>query len=192
MRLPFINLPVLGRFVPKGINMQTLDSPKMGLAKTFLAIGIAVLFVVFVAYALTVIYPSPSNAFEEYISNHGACNTQYRCTSGSTNDTNCAESRERCLEEKYRQSGLYAHDRNSFYILLAIGLLSVVTGIFLTNLEGIGSGLIGGGILTILWSLIYTWRYWFALGKYVKLIALGIILVVLIYLGYKKLDKKKH
>ena len=84
----------------------------------------------------------------------------------------------------------YKHSRNSFYVLVSISIISIVAGILLSGLEGLGSGFIGGGVLIVIWSLIYTAEYWIRLNKYVKLIALGIILVILVVLGYKKIEKK--
>ncbi len=186
----------------------------MGLAKTFLAIGIAIIFAVFVSYALHVIYEPPTN--DSYGGNK--CYTEFNCQQkiydcqGQYNYTspnytqnynncytiitqseeykNCQEQFTKCSEDAQKHSARYVHSRNSFYILMVIGIIAIITGILLTGLEGIGSGLMGGGILVVLWSLVYTWQYWFTLNKYVKLVALGIVLIILIYLGYKKLENR--
>jgi len=185
----------------------------MRLAKTFLAIGIAIIFAVFVSYGLHVIYEPPkydssysNDCYKTYnceqqINN---CQKQYApsdprykgytdCRSTITQTAeykSCQELYNKCNEEFQKQTPSYIHSRNSFYILIVIGIITIITGIFLTSLEGIGSGLIGGGVLTVLWSLFYTYQYWFTLNKYIKLIALGIVLAVLIYFGYKKIEKK--
>jgi len=134
----------------------------MRLAKTFLAIGIAVIFAVFIGYGLYVIYEPPK---------YGDCYGELDCY--------------RNLETRQHE-----YSRNSFFILIIIGTITLVAGILLSKMEGIGSGLMGGGILVILWSLAHTWEYWSTFNKYVKLIVLGVVLVILIYLGYKKLEKK--
>lgn len=185
----------------------------MNLAKTFLAIGIAVIFAVFVGYGLHVVYEVPKNPFD--VSRDESCYKTYNCNQQldqcrkpgdyafipkdkecysavkqSTEYKTCEELQDKCIEEFNKRTPLYIHAKNSFYILIGIGLVAIIAGIFLTRLQGIGSGLIGGGVLIVLWSLIYTQSYWVLLNEYVKLGALGIVLIVLIYLGYKKLEKK--
>jgi hypothetical protein len=134
----------------------------MRLAKTFLAIGIAVIFAVFIGYGLYVIYEHPK---------YGDC---YGAD---------------CYEDFGTRQ--YEYYRNSFFILIIIGTIALVAGILLSKMEGIGSGLMGGGILVILWSLAHTWEYWSSFNKYLKLGALGIVLIILIYLGYRKLERKE-
>ena len=184
----------------------------MGLAKTFLAIGIAIIFAVFISYGLSVVYEAPKYDYSSSYNNDCSktydcqkqiqdCQKQYDysdpqyqdCYSNiqqSTEYKTCLEMRDKCNEEYQKQTPRYKHSRNSFYILIVIGIIAIITGIFLTGLEGIGSGLIGGGVLVVLWSLFYTYTYWFTLNKYIKLIALGIVLAILIYFGYKKIEKK--
>jgi len=161
----------------------------MGLAKTFLAIGISVILAVFVGYALYVLYESPAY---NYTYDAGGCSTTYKCYDLAGNEyATCQESYRTCVEEYEKQTPRYAHARNSFYILIILGIAAIVSGIFLNKLEGVAGGLIGGGVLIVLWSLIYSSDYWYTLNKYLKLVALGIVLVILIYLGYKKIEQKR-
>ena len=69
-----------------------------------------------------------------------------------------------------------------------IGLLAVLAGSFIIPIEGVSSGLIGGGILLLLWDVAYTWQYWLHLNKYLRLTTLGIVLIVLFYLAYKRFE----
>jgi len=180
----------------------------MRLAKTFLAIGIAVIFAVFISYALYVIYEPPkdysfktNDCYKTYNcqqqisdcqrqSNYSDYEYCYSTVTRSTQYKTCQELYDKCNEEFQKKTPQYIHSRNSFYILMVIGIITIITGILLTGLEGIGSGLMGGGILVVLWSLVYTRQYWFTLNKYIKLTALGVVLAILIYLGYKKLENK--
>lgn len=187
----------------------------MGLAKTFLAIGIAVLFVVFVAYGVYVVYEPP-----RYESTDGGCYEEFDCHNLTNEcrpdkainaseprpveyDNNCydriydspeyrqcQEKEDECRESFIVTTDTYKHARNSFFALIIIGLLAMSAGVYFSGLEGIGAGLLGGGVLVILWTLPYTWRYWLEFNKYFKLVILGGVLVFLIYIGYKKLDKK--
>ncbi len=182
----------------------------MGLAKTFLAVGIAVIFAVFVSYALHVIYEPP----KEYSSISNDCYKTYNCqqqvntcrqqynysdegyqdcystVTQSAEYKTCQELYSKCVEDSTKKTPRYIHSRNSFYILIIIGIIAIVVGLLLTKFEGIGSGIMGGGVLIVLWSLAYTWQYWYTLNKYIKLVALGIVLIILIFLGYKKLESR--
>ena len=206
----------------------------MSLAKTFLAIGISLLFAVFFAYAVYVVYEPPLNygsntCYSQYdcYSKTQVCYSRYDCYgsyvgkgpvpvislnyNNSLNESQiqdctreqskcifdiensseyktCFSDQENCLQESMKTDPQYIYSRNSFYILALIGLAAIIAGMFLIYLEGIGSGLIGGGIILILWNIGYSWQYVSNLNKYVKLILLGLILVILIYLGYKKIE----
>jgi len=183
----------------------------MGLAKTFLAVGISIIFVVFIAYGLYVVYEPPKYNYEK-----NTCYEQYKCGSffekcnkinrsdfGIFDDncyrnveTNpeyikCRENFDKCNEEYKKTTERYKNARNSFYILIVIGVMSIIAGMNLNKYEGIGSGFIGGGVLVVLWSLIYTWEYVLTINRYIKLIILGLILVLLVYLGYKRIEKRR-
>ena len=190
----------------------------MGLRKTFLAIGIAIVLTLFISYGLYVFYEPPKE-------NYGQdCYEEFKCYELSdcvkpilktdTNNTvdqpsqplpvdpfceeklydskeyqECEEKRDQCRENALVVSPNYAHARFNFFALLIFAAIVIIAGVYLKHLEGIGSGFIGSGILLVLWSLPYTNLYWFNWNKYIKLAALGVILVLLVYLGYKKLDR---
>ncbi|MCD4666723.1 hypothetical protein K8R47_02850 [archaeon] len=188
----------------------------MKLAKTFLAIGIAILFTVFIAYSLFTIYEPPkyyergmNECYEQYDCDQFVEECQNlteidegeiprpskydNCYNEALNNpeyVSCLENEDKCEENFNKTTPNYKHAKISFFILLIISIISIVIGMRLKHLEGIGSGFLGGGVLLILWALMYTGDYWFTLSKYMKLIALGLVLVILIYLGYKRLDKK--
>ncbi|MBD3164390.1 hypothetical protein GF323_04265 [Candidatus Woesearchaeota archaeon] len=76
------------------------------------------------------------------------------------------------------------HARVSFIILMVLGMVAIMIGSLLLKVESVGSGIMGGGVLTILYAAI---RFWGSIPDYARLIVLGIALAVLIWLGYKKL-----
>lgn len=129
----------------------------MSIAKIFLAIGIAIIFAVFVSYGLSVVYER---------SNIG-CSGVEEC--------------------KIRAEESQQYNFNIFLILSIIGTIAIVVGILMTSLESIGPGLLGGGILTIIYSVM---RSWGSLNKYLRLIILFVVLILLIALGYKKIESK--
>jgi|GEM_PF-1814805 len=189
----------------------------MGLSKTFLSIGIAVVFAAFAAYALNVIYPMP-----EYDYSGSTCYLKYDCyrpvqeceskyynaSTGvpivlpkeaqecSYNITQsyefkqCQKESAKCDEEFQKKSPQYSHARNTFVILLIIGIASIIAGSRM-RAEGVGSGFIGGGVILLLWSLANSWMYLYHLDQYFKLAGLGIALAVLIYIAHKKFGGTK-
>lgn len=184
----------------------------MTLAKTFMAIGIAVIFAAFICYGVSVIYESPKG--HSYTSSN-VCATSYPCQNQfeSCNQLNhsssnsvecrknvlesgeykqCSENLSKCRNDAQKKTPQYFYSRNIFYILIILGILSIILGMFLLKFEGIGSGFIGGGVLIVLWAVASTYSYWVYFNKWVKLSALGLVLIVLIYLGYKKIENKKE
>jgi len=170
-----------------------------------LAIAIALVLVFFVGYGISVFYEEPE--FEDFcgeepkisvenILNESSCLGQ----GGQWTPWGASEveiPREvipkgeghcdmffECRQEYDDSRDVY--NRNVFIIALILGLAIVVTGITL-KLESVSIGIMGGGALLILYGTI---RYWGELGKYIRLVILGLVLVALIYLGYKKFGKK--
>lgn len=189
----------------------------MSLSKTFLSIGIAVVFAAFAAYALNVIYPTP-----EYDYSANDCYLKYDCykpvqeceskyynasstvpvlipkevqecslnITKSDEYKQCQKESAKCNEEFQKKSPQYAHAKNTFVILIIIGIVSIIAGSRM-RVEGVGSGFIGGGVLLFLWSLVNSWMYLYHLDRYFKLAGLGIALAVLIYIAHKKFEGKK-
>jgi hypothetical protein len=211
----------------------------MSLRKTVLAMGIAVVFVIFIAYGLFAIYEPPKRYYEQSkcweqhdcekdvrecqeakriaaLNASGVNETETGATEtgprqaepemarpvpvpgydecskgryGSKEYIDCMEQRDDCEDAFRKTTARYRHARNSFYVLFIIALAAILVGMFL-RLESISSGFIAGGILVLVWSLIYTAEYWLQWNKYVKLTALGLVLVILVYLGYKKIESR--
>lgn len=76
------------------------------------------------------------------------------------------------------------HGRFAFIILALIGILVVVLSTVLLKEDSVSYGLLGGGILTILYG---TMRYWGSIPDTARFLILGFVLAVLIWIGYKKL-----
>lgn len=129
------------------------------------------------------------NSTDEYIRPLPVDENCYDEVYNSKEYTECMHAQDECQEAALVSSPRYSYARNCFFILIVIGLAAIIGGV-LISVEGVGSGLIGGGVLTILWVLPYTHDYWMNSSKYLKLFVLGIVLVVLIYLGYKKVEQK--
>ena len=190
----------------------------MGLQKIFVAVAISVVFAIFVAYGVGVIYEQPKYDYSE-----NDCNVKYDCykpireceaeymqnkTSSEEpilvpgpNDCynalqkdpaykECRINSDICNEEFTKNSPQYSHARNTFFILLFLGLIAIVGGGMFLKQESLGSGFIGGGVIIILWSTVQSGIYVYHIDKYMKLAGLGIVLATLVYVAYKKLDTK--
>ena len=75
------------------------------------------------------------------------------------------------------------HDKIVFIVAIIVGILAVITGIILKK-DVIGTGILSGGILLILYG---TLRYWRHADEILKFVLLGITLAILIWIAYKKL-----
>lgn len=90
--------------------------------------------------------------------------------------------------EKEHDTADEIYTKNLFIITAIIGLITMIIGGFVLKHESVSPGLMGGGFITILYGVVRYWRY---AGDWLRFIILGIVLAILIYLGYKKLPFKK-
>ena len=75
------------------------------------------------------------------------------------------------------------HTRDVFLIVLPLGVVFAIVGIFLQRRQGVfGAGLILGGIGTMIYSIVP-----YGLDNILKFIGIAVILVVLVFVGYKVL-----
>lgn len=166
-----------------------------------LSLIIAVVLFAFVAYLIQAIKPAPEwNDF---------CDERVRKVAPSTNEVvdekSCTEQggewttqEIRCITEPCPQGycDFYsecekeydtARDKYNlvvFIVAIIVGLIAVSVGIML-NLPSVSSGLMLGGTFLTIYG---TARYWDNLSNWLRVIILGIALVILIWLGYKKLE----
>lgn len=81
------------------------------------------------------------------------------------------------------------YNKNVFIVAVLIGLVTLAIGGIFLNVESIGSGLMGGSVLTILYGTI---RYWGNASDVLRFVMLGAVLATLIWLGYTKLNPKNN
>ena len=164
--------------------------------KTILSVAIAILFVMFIAYAIETFYDSPE--IEDFC--------------GEFKTTEIIETAQRC-EQIGGQWNVYegpvkpetgvsgwcdrdftcgndfeevwdVYNRNIFFVALGIGILTIIVSVFL-SLEVVAGGFMAGGVLLVIYG---TLRYWGSLSDVWRTIMLGLSLVVLVWVGYKKLN----
>ena len=81
------------------------------------------------------------------------------------------------------------YNKNIFYISAVIGIIAILAGLYLPKaIDAIASGFMFGGILIMLQGTV---RVFGDLGKWTRVIVLGIELVILVWIGYKKVKDKK-
>jgi hypothetical protein len=74
-----------------------------------------------------------------------------------------------------------------FFVAVPIGIIAIVIGAFL-SIQTIGTGLMFGGIFSVCDGYF---NYWSELADPLKFISMLLTFIVLLMVGYKKLEKKK-
>jgi len=168
----------------------------MNKKRTVITLAIALILALFVGYGIEVFHDSPDiddfcNPNTYLIKNETACLEiggewqEYPPKEAPLNEEGFCDQGRRCYDqyELIRSR----HDKIVFIVSLIIGMLLVILGIILKK-ETASTGILSGGVLLILYGAI---RYWTHADKILKFILLGIALVILIWISYKKIDKSK-
>jgi hypothetical protein len=78
------------------------------------------------------------------------------------------------------------YNKNLFFITAPIGLLLIILGLYLpTRLDAMAGGSLLAGILTM---IQITMRVFGDLGKWTRVILLGLELVIVVWIGMKKVQ----
>jgi hypothetical protein len=170
----------------------------MKVKQTIISVAIAIIFALFIGYGIEVFDDSPE--YQDYCPDVYAIQNETGCVAKGGVWTDGSDFRAPKLESvngevypmscqnnptcynKHEQART-KHDKVVFIASIIFGLLAIISGIILKQ-DSVNSGLIGGGVLLILYGTI---RYWDHADEILKFILLGIVLAVLIWLGYKKL-----
>ena len=162
-----------------------------------LGIAIALISVFFFAYAIQAVYPAPKYedfCLKQFYENKSICEEAGGEWNYPNEDVYVSEGKEPipspergyCInlkcDEDYR-SARESYERNVFFANLIIGIV-VLVGAFFLGLEAVSAGLMGGAVLLIVYATI---RYWGSLSDIWRTVVLGLSLVILITLAYKKL-----
>jgi len=150
-----------------------------------IGIAIAIILPMFLIYGMDTFYPRPE--YQDYCGEYG------RAIPFVQNETpvSCAEEGGRWIN-KYcdydyacrseYESLMEDHGMISFIVLILLGLAAVIGGVFIKVLSA-SSGLMAGGIITVIFSSMAFWRY---VQGYLRIIFLGMVLAVLFTIAYKK------
>jgi len=168
----------------------------MSIKNFVLTVSIAIVFALFVGYGVYLIFPSPDysdycdvsaripkavveNVDENIISENVAEKMIEPLVFNETEMEECTERFDNARK---------VSDSWSALILGLIGLISIIIGISISKFEGVGSGILGGGVLTIIYA---TGRFWEHMNEIVRFLFLGIVLYVLIWAGIKVGKREK-
>jgi hypothetical protein len=170
-----------------------------------LSIGVGILAALFIGFLIEAVYPSPKHEdFCKMQGNMPEPKTAKTAVCDFTYDTAmrnaCAENggmiyqewdaqgcvvKETCdyCEKEYMAAD-EAYSRTLFYITAPIGLIMIILGLYLpTAIDAIAAGVLFGGVLTM---IQVTARVFGSLGKWWRVILLGVELVIVIWIGVKK------
>ena len=159
-----------------------------------LGIAIALISVFFFAYAIQAIYPGPEyDDFCDKEISRQIIQTEPECVEIEGRWTDYKKDALNMEISGYCDTDYYCrqdyedvrepYERNVFFANLIIGII-VLVGSFFLGIEAVSSGLMGGSVMLIFYGTI---RYWGNLSDIWRTVVLGISLVILITLAYKKL-----
>ena len=162
----------------------------MDIKEKLFAAAIAIVLVAFIAVGIETFYKAPENNCysSEAVPKTFGCEVLQE-----PNRTNCfieqqkiydnqSRINQKCYEEFKPIEDKYK--RNIFIILSIIGVLTVIIGLFLKEVPAVYLGLMFGGLINIIQGII---RYWSSMNEYLRFVILGILLIILIWISYKKL-----
>ncbi len=185
------------------------------LKKISLSVGIAVVFAFFIAFLIDALYSSPEynmfcknqehfpyqpKGFSEFSGRDNCaellqnetllatCNEKGGYVAYLQNSSGCQTTPYCELCQKQFSDATEEYNKNLFYVTFPIGLVAIIVGMYLPLfIEAIASGFMFGGILTLIQATV---RVFGDLGKFTRVILLGLELVILIWIGYKKVSDK--
>ena len=152
------------------------------LAKKFaLGFAIAVVLPMMVYYGVSSVSPPPD--WEQYTIE----NYYERHQRASSEEQQRLEAQKSERETKWREE-FRGFQQHLFFTAIPVGMLAIVIGVFLP-VPTVGTGLMFGGILNI---CVGYFGYWTELSAVARFLSLVIAFVILIFVGYKKIERVKN
>lgn len=196
------------------INFKCMSSKLHFLQSAAIAVGIVIVFNLFVNFGVRTFYPAPK--FEQY------CAPELG-TKAYESRTVCEAAHGLWYETgAYPKGGPYParpmiypdqqpemqgwcdiyhtcnqqfntvqemYNRNVFIILVIAGIIALILGSFIRSAAAVSSGFIFGGIVSLIVGSV---RYWSNMHDYLRFIILGVALAALVIIGYMKLRKQRE
>jgi predicted histidine transporter YuiF (NhaC family) len=137
--------------------------------KIALGFGLAIIFPMMIHYGVSTFSPEPK--FESY-----AKQEEFNKT---------ATAQEKVQKEEARESAQKQFEKHLYMVAVPLGLVAILIGAF-SRVQSIGSGLMIGGIFSITDGYI---NYWNHLEDWMRFLSLLAAFVILLIVGYKKIEK---
>jgi hypothetical protein len=148
------------------------------LSKKFaVGFGIAIILPMLIHYGVSTFSLSPK--LSDYYQNNYDFN---RNESAEQREKNRQEMQRKQVDFRNAQKKFQQH---LFFVAVPIGIAAILVGAS-TPIQAIGTGLMFGGIFTVMDG--YLW-YWSELQDSLRFLSLLVAFIVLIYVGYRKLAK---
>ena len=180
----------------------------MDAKKVAMVIGVTVLLPLFLGLFIDAVYQTPmyNNYCNDTMYSYPAQPVKAaptNCTYDSAQDSTCY-SDQGIVRYKYDSNGCQIFDkcdfcsksfntaeqiynRNIFFILMPIGLIIVVLGIYLV-VDYLGAGLMFAGLITMFYA---TFRYFSDMSKLLRALVVLIELLIIMWIGYKKIEDNR-
>ena len=151
------------------------------LAKKFaLGFGIAIILPMVIYYGVSTFVPAPK--WEDYqVKNYYEIHRD-----ASPVEQRQLEAKQNSLRQQ-RNDAEEIFQKHLFWVAVPLGILAIILGAFLP-IQAIGTGLMFGGIFTVCEGYLC---YWSKLNDGLRFVSLLVAFLVLIVVGYKKLESKK-
>jgi hypothetical protein len=180
----------------------------MKLKKIMLSLGVGILSALFIGFLIEAVYPSPDyydyckrqfDIPQPQVKNQELCNYtidpvfRTKCVDDQgmierEYDANGCVVKETCnyCEKEFKETS-EKYNRNLFYITAPIGLLLILLGLYLpSSIDAIAGGILLGGILTMIQITV---RIFGDLGRWPRVILLGLELFIVVWIGIKKVHE---
>jgi len=163
--------------------------------ETLISIAIAIILTMFIFYGISTFYKEPE--WDDMCKDIAASTTKEECETAGGEWSYAREPRpmpveaNKTYEYGYCECEIFeeadeAYSRVVFIVALMLGLIAVLLGTIYLKHPSVASGVMGGGILTVIFG---TMRYWGHMPDFARFICLGVALAILITIAYKKLKK---
>jgi hypothetical protein len=138
--------------------------------KIALGIGLAIIFPMMIHYGVSTFCPAPK--WSDYT------------VQGQYYPQKQAEQKQK---EEHRKAAEKRFEQHLFVVAVPLGLAAILFGAFV-RVQAIGTGLMFGGIFTICDGYA---NYWTELADWMRFLSLLAAFIVLLFVGYKKIEKKE-
>ena len=149
------------------------------LAKKFaLGFGIAVIFPMMIHYGVSTFVHEPR--WRDYYTEN-----YYRSYENATPQEKAKLAVERTQKEKQRREAEKRFQRSLFLVAAPAGIIAIIAG-SLMSIQSIGTGLMFGGIFSLLDGYF---NFWSELADSMRFLSLLVAFIVLVFIGYRKLAR---